>query len=286
MLKYSILFLVMSIVELSLAQIKVDLYPQGLINKKNEVDLESNDPECYYFKAEKGSQTKCFLIIPGGGYARVAITHEGYDVARELNRMGYDAYVLKYRLPDAKQQHDKRIAPIQDAQAAISLIRSKNGEKAVVVLGFSAGGHLASTLSTHYNWDYRVNKTSVENLRPDYSVLAYPVISLDSLISHKGTRSNLIGPDFFEDDVVRFSNQNMVNDSTPPTFLMHAIDDVAVPILNSELYYEKLLSHRVPSQLFVFEKGGHGFGLHNKTDERSWLEIMINWLESFPMPQK
>ncbi len=264
---------------------KLELYPKGVINQIEGVDCGTNVPEFYFYRPEQPKSDIVFLVIPGGGYSKVAIQHEGYDIAQKLQDAGYTSFVLKYRLPDPKQQKDKRIVPIQDAQTALSYIR-KNAKKLglgrvkyVGVIGFSAGGHLASTLSTHFATDYRTGKKAKENLRPDFSILCYPVISMDDNITHKGSKTKLIGPDFSVEDVRRFSNEMNVNKDTPPTFLLHAADDKTVPIANSERYLANLKTAGVPVTLFRYETGGHGFGLNNKTDARSWFDAMIDWVE-------
>ncbi|HMR18550.1 MAG TPA: alpha/beta hydrolase [Sphingobacterium sp.] len=284
MLKYIGLFFFLLMTTIVVSQEKVELYPNGIINQKEGIaDIGDNIPEFYAYLPDEIKSPLAFLVIPGGGYARVAIQHEGHDVAQKLRDRGYVAFVLRYRLPNAEQQDDKRIAPVQDAQVALQYIRDhmadfgKGGVKYVGVIGFSAGGHLASTLSTHFGTDYRFGRSGDDTLRPDFSVLAYPVISFDDGITHKGSKTNLIGPAFSEDDVRRFSNDLRVDEKTPPTFLMHAADDKAVPIANSERYLHALQQNGVSATLFRYETGGHGFGLNNKTDSRSWFDAMLEW---------
>jgi len=142
---------------------------------------------------------------------------------------------------------------------------------------------LASTLSTHFATDYRTGKKAKENLRPDFSILGYPVISMDDKITHKGSKTKLIGPDFSAEDVQRFSNELNINKNTPPAFLIHAADDKVVPIANSERYLANMKTTGVPATLFRYETGGHGFGLHNKTDSRSWFDPMIEWVEALKL---
>ncbi|WP_240903183.1 alpha/beta hydrolase [Sphingobacterium sp. SGG-5] len=270
-----------------IAQEKIELYPGGVINHKAGIELGENVTEFYSYQPAKVSSDIAFLIIPGGGYGKVAIQHEGHDVAKRLQDLGYASFVLRYRLPKADQQEDKRIAPIQDAQSALAYIRAHAEElgniRYVGVIGFSAGGHLASTLSTHFMTDYRTGAPAKMNLRPDFSILAYPVISMDDKITHMGSKKNLIGPDFLEDDVRRFSNELNINSHTPPAFLIHAADDKAVPIANSERYLNKLKSSGVAAALFRYETGGHGFGLNNKTDNHNWFNAMLVWVNDLPL---
>lgn len=266
-------------------QNRVELYPQGIINSVEGVSLGYNTPELYIYKPENIKSKKIFLILPGGGYGAVAMRHEGHDVAKRLSESGYTSFLLRYRLPDSKQMHDKRIGPIQDAQQTMVYIRTHAANLGVecaeiVVLGFSAGGHLASTLSTHWDTSY-IGSVMIDLLRPDYSVLVYPVISMREDITHIGSKMNLIGPHIHEDDVKHFSNELNVNAKTPPTFLVHAEEDYVVPIQNSLLYKEKLDEFGVANHFYKFTKGVHGFGMYNKDEEGDWLAGMLKWLSEF-----
>lgn len=285
MLKYINLCFCLIMITSVHAQEKIDLYPNGVVNQKADIEVKDNTPEFYAYLPDSVKFPVAFLVIPGGGYARVAMQHEGHDVARRLQELGYAAFVLRYRLPQADQQHDKRIAPLQDAQTSLVYIREHldalgaGRVKHVGVIGFSAGGHLASTLSTHFKVDQRSGKAGAATLRPDFSVLAYPVISMEDGITHKGSKTNLIGPDFSARDIERFSNERNIDEQTPPAFLMHAADDKGVPIANSELYLHALQESGVSGTLFRYETGGHGFGMYNKTDERSWFDAMLEWVD-------
>lgn len=266
------------------AQDQISLYAE-IPNTKDTVNIEKNKPEFYAYIPQEIKHSKVFLILPGGGYSHHAMDHEGHQVAIRLNEQGYCAFVLRYRLPSSKQQIDKRIAPIQDAQRAIVVIKEKLkdlklDDPQVGVLGFSAGGHLASTLSTHFDTDYHHTNLTSKDLRPDFSVLVYPVISMEDGVTHNGSKTNLIGPNFNEEDVIRFSNEKNVNASTPPTFLIHAKDDKAVPIENSLQYQQELNRYNIPNYLFSYEKGGHGFGMNNKQEPKDWFDLMIKWLDN------
>lgn len=266
------------------AQESVQLYPNGVPNIIPNVSLGANAPEFYFYKPEKQISSKVFLIIPGGGYGMVAINHEGHDLAKRLKDLGYASFVLKYRLPADSQMLDKRIAPIQDAQNAIVYIRQNANRlgvdlKDVVVMGFSAGGHLASTLSTHFDISY-IGSVDTKLLRPDYSVLVYPVITMKEGITHAGSKKNLIGPNFEDEDVKRFSNELNINSNTPPAFIIHAEDDKVVPIQNALFYKEGLDNHAVKNKFYYFQKGGHGFGMYNKLEEGDWFADMIVWLNN------
>lgn len=266
------------------AQDQVTLYSK-IPNTKDTASIVKNTPELYVYIPQEIKHSKVFLVLPGGGYSHHAMDHEGHQVANRLNELGYCAFVLKYRLPSSKQQLDKRIAPIQDAQRALVVIKEKVRtlkleEPQVGVLGFSAGGHLASTLSTHYDTDYHQQNLTSEELRPDFSVLVYPVISMEDGVTHNGSKANLIGHDFKAEDVIRFSNEKNINATTPPTFLIHAKDDQAVPIENSLRYQQELNRYNIPNFLFSYNKGGHGFGMNNKQEPKDWFTEMITWLEN------
>lgn len=224
------------------------------------------------------------VVCPGGGYTHLAMAHEGIEVARLLNGMGIAAFVLKYRLPGDETMIDKTIGPLQDAQRAIQLVRQRakewevNAER-VGILGFSAGGHLASTAGTHFAKAVIDNKDDIP-LRPDFMVLLYPVISFSDSIGHRGSRNALIGTSPEASLIRAYSNELQVTAQTPPAFIVHAEDDKTVPVANSIHFYEALLHNTVPAELHIYPKGGHGFGLHNPTTKDQWAERMQNWMES------
>lgn len=244
-----------------------------------------SDPELvvYLPKADKATGT-AVLIIPGGGYGIIAIDHEGYAIARWLNEQGIAGIVMKYRLPSDKIMEDKSVGPLQDAQEAMRIIRRNAGKwkidpKKIGVIGFSAGGHLASTISTHYNEKVYEAKDNV-SARPDFSLLIYPVITFDAAITHQGTRTNLIGNSPSEAQVKRFSNDQQITSDTPPAFLVHSSDDKVVPVQNSLLYYQGLQKNNIPVEMHVFQKGGHGYGLgRNQGTELAWPSLCLSWLK-------
>ena len=224
------------------------------------------------------------LICPGGGYGVLAFDHEGNAIAMWLNYYGIAGIILKYRLPSDRIMIDKSIGPLQDAQEAMRVIRRNAAEwkidpKRVGVIGFSAGGHLASTISTHYAdkvYDVKDNISA----RPDFSMLIYPVISMDTTITHHGSRNNLIGIDPTEKNVLRFSNEKQITRDTPPAFLVHSSDDNAVPVMNSIGYYMGLQKKKIPAELHIFQKGGHGYGLApNGGTESSWPALCLKWMK-------
>jgi acetyl esterase/lipase len=271
------------------------LYKDGVPNSKPVPDKENSvfrdnvtriakvsNPTLTIYKAAKPNG-KAVIICPGGGYSILAFDKEGTRVAEELNRWGITAFVLKYRLPDDTSNIDKSLAPLQDAQQAIRLVRTNAKEwgvnkNQIGIMGFSAGGHVASTAATHFDFKADAANTDTTSVRPDFAVLIYPVISFDSTITHKGSRNNLIGTKASAEKTIFFSNELQVTKNTPPSFLVQAADDGAVPVENSLRYYEACVKNKVPAEMHLYPKGGHGFGLYNKTTDDNWMERLKNWL--------
>ena len=223
------------------------------------------------------------IICPGGGYGILAFDKEGTRVAEEMNKWGITAFVLKYRLPDDTTNIDRSLAPLQDAQQAVRLVRSKATEwglkkDKIGIMGFSAGGHVASTAATHFNRKADASNKDTLSVRPDFAILIYPVISFDSTITHKGSRNNLVGATASAEQIKLYSNELQVNAKTPPSFLVHAGDDATVPVENSIRYYQACIKYKVPAEMHLYPKGGHGFGMYNKTTTDSWMERLKNWL--------
>jgi acetyl esterase/lipase len=237
-----------------------------------------------YQAQNQTSKTAAVIICPGGGYGILAASHEGSDVAKEFNRMGITAFVLKYRLPDDSTMVDKSIGPLQDAQRAIQLVRENAVQfgidpSRIGIMGFSAGGHLAASASTHFREPLIKNDRNT-SLRPDFSVLIYPVISFMDELTHRGSRQNLLGKNSNFESQQKFSNELQVSTDTPPAFLVHASDDTAVPVANSMIYYQALLKKKIYSQLLIYPKGGHGFGMNNKTTQDKFMVGLEHWLQS------
>lgn len=234
-------------------------------------------------KGIKQNQT-AVVIFPGGGYTHLAIDKEGTKVAEWFNSQGIVAFVLKYRLPNNLIMTNKTVGPLQDAQEAIRVIRLNAAvwnidPNKIGVMGFSAGGHLASTLSTHY--DDRVYETSSKlSARPDFSLLIYPVISMENDITHKGSQVSLLGENATQQDIDSFSNEKKVTAQTPPAFLIHATDDSVVLPENSINYYLALKKNGVTAELHLYEKGGHGFGLGVNDTSKFWTKACEEWLKS------
>lgn len=276
-----IFMILCALISLAKAQEVINLYVDSIPNStdKAQVNLEKNVPRLFAYPADKSSAKNiAVLVIPGGGYSHIAMDHEGHAVAKELVKNGYSAFVLQYRLPSLNIMRNKSIGPLQDAQRAVQLIRTLHPElRKVGVIGFSAGGHLASTLITQFKKDYIANSTHV-SLRPDFAGLIYPVISMNNDITHRGSRINLIGENPSEDLVRSFSSELQVSPEVCPVFFVHAKDDMAVPIENSYRMIAALDKAKVPNKLYVFEQGGHGFGLINKTSDKLWFDAFLSWL--------
>lgn len=274
------------------------LYPDGIPNSKPAPAgyVEKNvkewitlvtQPVLIPYLPEKGKANGTAIIIfPGGGYAGLAIDHEGYAIARRFNEAGITAFVVKYRLPGDEIMPDKTIGPLQDAQRAIQMVREDaakwgiNSNK-IGIIGFSAGGHLASTLGTHFEKAVIANPNNV-SLRPDFEVLMYPVISFGPM-AHVGSRENLIGMHPSQELIDLYSNEKQVTSATPPTFIVHAEDDNVVPVQNALLFYEALLANKVKAEMHLYPEGGHGFGLYNKTTSDLWFDRCLNWLKAGKM---
>jgi len=229
------------------------------------------------------------IIFPGGGYQHLAIDKEGTKVAEWFNSLGIAAFVVKYRLPNDKIMKNKNIGPLQDAQQAVRYVRENAAKynidaNKIGVLGFSAGGHLASTLATHYD-QKTYETTSKVSARPDFSLLIYPVISMQNDITHKGSQLSLLGNNPSQELLDSFSNEKRVTAQTPPTFLIHASDDTAVLPENSINFYLALKSNGVAAELHMYEKGGHGFGLGIKDTSKFWTRDCQEWLKNQGLTQ-
>jgi pectinesterase len=273
----------------------IPLYTNEIPNSKPAPDKENwitrdnvtrvakvSNPTLTIFKPVKPNG-RSVIICPGGGYSILAFDKEGTRVAEEMNRWGITAFVLKYRLPDDTTNIDRSLAPLQDAQQAIRLVRTNAKEwginkNQIGIMGFSAGGHVASTAATHFDFKADAGNNDTVSARPDFAVLIYPVISMDSSITHKGSRNNLIGSKPTTEKTIFFSNELQVNSNTPPSFIVQAADDGTVPVANSLRYYEACVKYKVPAEIHVYPKGGHGFGLYNKTTDDNWMERLQHWM--------
>jgi acetyl esterase/lipase len=264
--------------------------------------------EVYLPSGEKNTGI-AVIICPGGGYAALAYTHEGANVAKRFAEDGIAGFVLKYRLPDPLLVQNKETVPLQDAQRALIIVR-ENASKwginpsKIGIMGSSAGGHLASTAGTHFEKCYAPNPNSI-SVKPDFMLLKYPVISLADSLTHYQTRLRLIGneaipPEILQlgmtnpqkademmaaipvphDKVIEFSNELHVSANTPPTFIVHANDDAVVPVQNSTLFIAALQQARVEVECFFYAHGGHGFGLDNLAHDVDWIDACIKWMKN------
>lgn len=239
-----------------------------------------------YLPDEEIATGKAVLIFPGGGYTILAYEWEGTEFARWLQDNGIAGIVVKYRLPVSESLTDRKEVPLADAQRAVRLVRHHAEEWKidpghVGIMGFSAGGHLAATLSTQYDMRAVSGADTIDSLsaRPDYSILVYPVISFRDVSAHSGSRRNLLGEEPSQSLVDRFSSELHVTADTPPAFLIHSQDDTAVPVQNSLLYFDALTRNGVPASLHVYPTGGHGFafGTGRGTVE-GWTAVLLDWV--------
>ena len=280
-------------------EITLPLWSAGKVpnyQKTNEVEKSDStdivriskvqNPEIAVFIPSKKSATgQAVVICPGGGYAILAYNWEGTDVAKWLNSKGITAIVLKYRLPNSKSNIVPNESPLLDAQRAIRTVRA-NADKwnikkdRVGIMGFSAGGHLASTAGTHFDKGNANAADAIdrESSRPDFMILMYPVISMSKPIMHTGSRNNLIGEKPDAQMANFYSGELNVTTETPPTFLAHATDDKGVPVENSILFYQALKEKNVPAEMHLYPKGNHGFVLGQPTE--LWMRPLFEWMKA------
>jgi len=278
------------------SQTVIPLYPDSIPNSRPGPDEEKSEirngvliiskisrPALTLFLPPKGKANGTAVIIcPGGGYWVEAAGHEGADVARKFNEWGIAVLLLKYRIPDDQTMVNKEIGPLQDAQQAIKTTREHAGEwnihpSRIGIMGFSAGGHLASTAGTHFEQAV-ISNSRHTSLRPDFMLLIYPVISFQDGVGHNGSRDQLIGKNPSQDKKDLYSNELQVTDRTPPAFLVQASDDDVVKPDNSILFYQALLKHKVPAEMHLYQISGHGFGMHLKNSREEWMDRCRNWL--------
>jgi acetyl esterase/lipase len=256
------------------------LWPAGAPESQGTEDIDKPSLAPYLVPAGRGTGT-AVIVCPGGAYGHLAMDHEGDQVAKWLNSLGVSAFVLKYRL-GPKYHHPVELG---DAQRAIRTVRFKAAEyrlspDRIGIMGFSAGGHLASTAGTHFDAGDPANGDPINRLssRPDFLVLCYPVISFGEF-THQGSRRNLLGENPDPKLVESLSNETQVTARTPATFLFHTTNDAAVPVENSVLFYAALRKAGVPAELHIYERGPHGVGLA-PTDEvlSTWPARLADWL--------
>ena len=270
------------------AEPKVDLlWPNGAPGAKG--DAEGDKPTLtIYLPPQEKATGAAVVICPGGGYGALAVDHEGHQVAQWLNSFGVAGFIVKYRHSRSGAGY-RHPAPIQDAQRAIKTVRSRAKEWGVDparigILGFSAGGHLASTAATHFNESFNDARDEIDraSARPDFAVLVYPVIAFGEPFTHNGSQRNLLGADADKSLVEKFSNEKQVTPETPPTFLIHTWQDTGVPAENSIQFYLALRKAKVPAEMHVFLKGPHGFGLgipEKHGAVAAWPKLCENWMQ-------
>jgi acetyl esterase/lipase len=272
----------------------IPLYPGAVPNNRTDIKDKETLVDAHYgvyanvtvptlaiYRPDTPKARCAVIVIPGGSYAASWYGYQGTLVADSLSKKGITAFVLKYRIPRDEWQINKTIAPLQDAQRAMQYVR-ENAAKfnidadKIGVMGFSAGGHLASTIDTHYT-KALIDNPKGTSLRPDFAVLVYPVISMKKGIAHAESVKNLLGANPSADQIALYSNDLQVTDDTPPTFLTHATDDDGVLVENSILFYEAMLNHHRPVEMHLYVKGGHGF-LGNVPSFDEWMGRCLSWL--------
>lgn len=278
------------------AQTRIDLWPVNYLPNSRHLALEDSvanerayrvaRPRLYHFApAEKKDSSAAVIIIPGGGYARLAYEVSGNMLAQWFAGQGIHGFVLWHRLPDSPDLIRRDIAPLQDVQRAVKLIRNHAAEwgidpHKVGVMGCSAGGHLASTAGTHDEDVSRITDAMDKiPFRPDFMILVSPVISMDAAITHRGSRDNLLGKNAPEELLRAYSNDMRVDGQTPPAILIHADNDPAVSPLNSIRFYTAMKEHRRPASLHIFPQGGHNISLEAQPGTtQAWSELTLGWL--------
>jgi len=260
------------------------LWPKGAPGAKG--DRPADKPALtIYLPQESKAPTAAVVICPGGGYGALAMDHEGHQIAQWFNSLGVAGFIVDYRHRGKGYSHP---APLQDAQRAIRTVRARAAEwnvdpAKIGIMGFSAGGHLASTAGTHFDQGNPAADDRVEQVscRPDFMILCYPVVMFDEKYTHRGSQQNLLGKDADPALVRSLSSEKQVTRETPPTFLFHTDEDKGVPAENSVSFYLALRSAGVPAELHVYQRGPHGIGLGAKVPGTSeWPKACENWMRN------
>ncbi|WP_370895852.1 alpha/beta hydrolase [Chryseobacterium gossypii] len=279
------------------AQEKITLWPKGQMPNSKGLSLKTEEKEgrivqiketeLFAFLPPKEERKQmAVIVIPGGGYYKLTYDLGGYQIAKWFNTQGISAFVLNYRLPTSPDLKQREIAPLQDIQAAIKYLRKNAGyygisPEQIGVIGTSAGGHLAATVS-NISTDYTELKGDWENFStvPNFAILVSPVIDLGEF-AHVGSRKSLLGEEASPEKIKEYSMQNRVTEKTPPTILFHAQNDRTVPVINSILYYEAMLRNKVKGALFIFPEGEHKIGITNKSElTDNWKKLCSDWLKT------
>ncbi|MBN1805598.1 MAG: alpha/beta hydrolase [Sedimentisphaerales bacterium] len=285
----TILFFVSILITLTTANAadshKVELlWPDGAPGAKGTEDGDKPSLTIYLPPEEKATGA-AVVICPGGGYGHLAMDHEGHQIAQWLNSFGVAGFIVKYRHRNSGAGYGHP-APLQDAQRAVRMVRARAGEwnvdpGRIGILGFSAGGHLASSAGTHFQNRYSDAKDSIDRVscRPDFMILIYPVISFTKWCAHSGSRRNLLGENPEKELVENLSGEMQVTPDTPPTFLVHTNEDKGVPSENSIYFYLALRKAEVPAEMHIYEHGRHGFGLGQQHGAvSSWPGRCEDWM--------
>ena len=285
---------------LLIAQEKISLWPKGKMPNSKGLNLKTEEkdgrivqikePELFAFLPPKEERKPvAVIVIPGGGYYKLTYDLGGFQIAKWFNTMGISAFVLNYRLPISPDVKQREIAPLQDIQAAVKYLRKNAGSygispEQIGVIGTSAGGHLASSVS-NITTDYTELKddwTSISTL-PNFAILVSPVVDLGEF-AHVGSRNSLLGENASQEKISEYSMQNRVTEKTPPTLLLHAQNDKTVPVMNSILYYQAMTKYKVKGAMFIFPEGGHKIGITNTSElTDNWKMLCSDWLKTlFP----
>jgi acetyl esterase/lipase len=273
------------------AQEQIDLYQGNIPNSKKSHIQETSGgfikgvtiPKLEIYLPEKDKANGCaIIVVPGGGYSGLTYQGEGVRTAKELAKTGITAFVLKYRLPDDSTMTDKKIGPLQDAQQAIKTVREKASTwgidpARIGLMGFSAGGHLASIVATRFQETLIENKEGT-SLRPDFLILVYPVTSMQDNLTHMDSRNALLGKNPSKDLIDKYSSELQVTEKTPPAYITHAGDDRLVDVDNSILFYESMRHKKVPAEMHLYPRGGHGFVLAKPAEE--WMQPLYLWMKN------
>lgn len=257
------------------------LWPDGAPGAKGTEDVDKPSLTIYLPSGINATKTGV-VVAPGGGYVNLATEKEGTSIALWLNAHGVAAFVLKYRL--GPTYHNP--IELEDAQRAIRMVRAHAAEYGIAedhigMCGFSAGGHLTATAGTHFDAGNpgATDPIDRQGSRPDFLILGYPVITMDALYAHMGSRENLLGENPSPEEVRSMSDELQVTKDTPPTFLFSTTDDKTVPIMNSVMFYSALVKAGVPAEMHLFQHGSHGAGLAAANPELSiWPDLLMKWM--------
>ena len=295
-----IFFLLLTYIFVEAQEFTIPLYNGPVPNSKNTGQaeiIEKNEiisirnvqvPEiAVYLPARKFATGQAVIICPGGGYHILCYDYEGTNIARYFNSIGIAGIVLKYRLPIYGNTLEPHKAPLMDAQRAIRLVRSNSSAwnidpGKIGIMGFSAGGHLASCTGTHFDYGRNDSDDPVERIscRPDFMILVYPVITFSDPVAHRGSREALLGKNADPELVKYYSSELQVQKDTPQAFLVHGDNDSVVPVSHSLLMYQALHNRKIPAELHIITEGEHGFGLAVDNDHpAAWTNNLEQWLK-------